>query len=138
MGELVRLEIKKIGLRIISRLDDDARLFFGRQFRLQLIGDGSGDVALNGEDIGEIAIVSLRPDMRVGAGINELRIHPHLARDALHTSFEKYATPSCFPISRRFRAMPLRYCITLVRLITFRSAIFARLVRISSCTLSAK
>ena len=42
------------------------------------------------------------------------------------------------PISRRSRATPLLYCITEVRLITFRSAIRARLVRISSCTPLAK
>ena len=33
---------------------------------------------------------------------------------------------------------PLLYCITLVRLMTFKSAIFARSVRISSCTPSVK
>ena len=36
------------------------------------------------------------------------------------------------------RGAPLLYCITDVRLITFRSAILARLVRISSCTPSVK
>ena len=43
-----------------------------------------------------------------------------------------------FPISRKLRGAPLLYSITEVRLITFRSAIFARSVRISSCTPSAK
>src|SRR5262249_4768559 len=50
----------------------------------------------------------------------------------------KCATPSCCPISRRLRASPLLYCITLVRLMTFRSAIWARSLRIWSCTPSAK
>ena len=39
---------------------------------------------------------------------------------------------------RRFRFAPLLYCITDVRLMTFKSAIFARSLRISSCTPSAK
>ena len=42
------------------------------------------------------------------------------------------------PISRRLRATPLLCCITEVRLITFRSAILARSVKISSCTPSVK
>ena len=49
-----------------------------------------------------------------------------------------FATPSCWPILRRSRAVSLLYCITDVRPITFRSAIRARLLRISSCTPSAK
>ena len=48
------------------------------------------------------------------------------------------ATPSSFAIWRRLRFPSLLYCITDVRLITFKSAIFARLLRISSCTASAK
>src|ERR1700756_2550761 len=39
---------------------------------------------------------------------------------------------------RRSRGIPLLYCITEVRLITFKSATLARFVRISSCTPSAK
>src|SRR3954447_20678617 len=41
-------------------------------------------------------------------------------------------------MSRRLRCVPVLYCITDVRLITLRSAILARLVRISSCTPSVK
>src|SRR4030095_10306152 len=43
-----------------------------------------------------------------------------------------------WPISRRLRCAPVLYCITEVRLMTFRSAIFARSVKISSCTPSVK
>ncbi len=50
----------------------------------------------------------------------------------------KWATPSCCPISRRLRCAPVLYCITEVRLITFKSAILARSVKISSCTPSVK
>ncbi len=47
-----------------------------------------------------------------------------------------WETRSASPISRAF-CLP-RYCVTLVRLITLRSAIFASLVKMSSCTPSAK
>ena len=47
------------------------------------------------------------------------------------------ATPSASPISRKLRT-PLLNCCTEVRLITLRSATFARLERTSSCTPAAK
>ena len=50
----------------ISRRSVLYRLLLVRgELRLQLVGNGFGDLALDGEDIGHIAIVSLRPDMRV-------------------------------------------------------------------------
>jgi hypothetical protein len=49
-----------------------------------------------------------------------------------------WATPNSSPIFRWLRATPLLYCITEVRLITLRSAICERSVRIWSCTPSVK
>jgi hypothetical protein len=116
---------------------DDSRLLFGRQFRFQLFGDRAGDVALDGEDVSQVAIVSLRQWASVRASINcALTRTLPAARCTLPSS--RWDTPSCCPISRRLRGRPLRYCITLERLMTFRSAMFARSVRISSCTPSAK
>ena len=43
---------------------------------------------MDGEDIGQIAIVGLCPQMRVGAGIDQLRVHPHFVGRALHTAFD--------------------------------------------------
>ena len=48
------------------------------------------------------------------------------------------ATCRACAISGSLRELFSRYCITLVRLVTFRSATFASVVRISSCTPSAK
>ena len=81
----------------------DRRFLVRRKLGLQLIGDGFGNLALDGKDIGQIAIISLRPEMRVGPRIDQLRVHPHLfaARCTLPSS--KCATPSCCPISRRLR-----------------------------------
>ena len=45
--------------------------FFGwRKFGLKLIGDFFGNLALDGKDIGQIAVILLGPDMRVIAGID--------------------------------------------------------------------
>jgi hypothetical protein len=50
---------------------------------------------LNGEDIGQIAIVGLRPQMRVGPRIEQLRIYPHFVGRALHTAFDDMCHASC-------------------------------------------
>ena len=54
---------------------------------------GLGDLALNGEDIGQVAIVSLRPQVRVGARVDQLRVHPHALPSAEHYLLP-FATPS--------------------------------------------
>ena len=67
-----------------------------RELSLQLIGNRLGDLALDGEDIGQIAIVGLCPEMRVGAGIDQLRVHPHLVGGrAARLPSTTCATPSC-------------------------------------------
>ena len=45
-------------------------LFIQRELRLQLVSDGLCDFGLDGEHVGEIAIVALRPEMRVIAGVD--------------------------------------------------------------------
>jgi hypothetical protein len=37
---------------------------------LELIGNRFGNLALNGEHICQVAVISLRPQMRFGAGID--------------------------------------------------------------------
>ena len=66
----------------------DRRFLVRRKPGLQLLGNGFGDLALNGKDIGQIPIVGLRPQMRVGAGIDQLRVHPDLIGGTLDTAFE--------------------------------------------------
>jgi hypothetical protein len=53
-----------------------------------LIGNRLGDLALDGEDIGQIAIVGLCPQMRVGPRVEQLRIYPHFIGRALHAPFD--------------------------------------------------
>ena len=43
---------------------------------------------MDGEDIGQIAIVGLRPEMRVLARIDQLRADPHFVGRALHAAFD--------------------------------------------------
>ena len=66
----------------------DRTLFLWRELSLKLVGYFLGDLALNRENIGEIAIIGLRPKMRISAGVNELRHYPNAVRRALNASFQ--------------------------------------------------
>src|SRR6266550_9200511 len=68
-GAAVLIEGNKIGRRSLL----DGFLLVRRELRLQLLGDGLGDLALDDEDIGQIAIISLRPNIRVTARVDQLR-----------------------------------------------------------------
>src|SRR5438477_7603399 len=71
----------------------DRTLLGGREFRLQLVGNAFGNLTLNGEDVSEIAIVSLRPKMRIVAGIDQLRVHAHTIAYALYTALDQTCNP---------------------------------------------
>ena len=44
---------------------------------------------MNREDICHIAIVGLRPDVRIGARVDQLRVQSHSIADALHVTLQK-------------------------------------------------
>jgi hypothetical protein len=82
-GPAVLIEGDKISRRSLL----DGFLLVRRKLRLQLLRNGFGDLALDREDIGQIAIISLRPHIRVIARVDQLRIHPHAIGRALHAPF---------------------------------------------------
>ena len=65
----------------------DRSLFVRRKLGLKLIGNGGGDFTLDREHVGQIAIISLRPKMRVCPRVDQLSIHPHAIGRALHAAF---------------------------------------------------
>ena len=62
----------------------------GVKRRLQRAGDRCGDLALDGEDVGggELAVVALRPEVGVGARVDELHVDAHAVARSLHAAFE--------------------------------------------------
>src|SRR5215472_14914976 len=54
---------------------------------LQRIGDGAGNLAFNGEEVRKLAIISLRPQVRVIARVDQLRVDSSAIRSTLNTSF---------------------------------------------------
>ena len=80
-------------IKVESRQVSGGRLLNGfllvrRELRLQLVGNGLGDFALDGEDVIKWTIVMLRPQVRVGARIDQLRTHAHSTAPPLHASFQ--------------------------------------------------
>ena len=57
-------KILLIGFEIIGAIGDKGLALLQTQRHLQRARDGSGDVLLDGEDVGELAVVTLGPDMR--------------------------------------------------------------------------
>src|SRR6516164_1007272 len=55
---------------------------------LQSIGDGARDIAFDSEDVRKLPIVSLRPQMRVGARVDQLRVYSNTIAGPLDTSFD--------------------------------------------------
>jgi hypothetical protein len=63
-------QVEIIGSQVFGRPLHDSRFVFRRELGLKLVGNFLGNLALDGEDIGQIAVIFFHPDMRVIAGID--------------------------------------------------------------------
>src|SRR5437763_2685479 len=97
VAQLRGAQKKVVSDQVASRRAVDLGFFSGRQMCLQLLCDCLRDFALNSEYISPVAIIGLRPEMRVGTRVNELGIHSNFARDALHAAFEQMGHAEFFP-----------------------------------------
>src|SRR5438477_6566246 len=89
IGPIVRLNEEQIGLRILGRPVIETRFFIRRKFRLESGSDFLREIGLNGKDVGQIAIIILRPDMLVVVGIDQLHVHAYPIADAANAAFQQ-------------------------------------------------
>ena len=68
-----------------------------RQFGFDRAGDGQGDLVLQVEDVCQLAVVALRPNVVAVAGIDELRGDPHTVAAFAHTAFQDIANAKLSP-----------------------------------------
>src|SRR4051812_18385979 len=61
------------------------------------MGNGLGNFALDGENVRQITIVGLGPEMSVVAGVNELRVYPDLIGDSLNAPFQNMGDTEQLP-----------------------------------------
>src|SRR6266513_2531155 len=138
IGVIVRLNEEQIGVRILCRPAIEPCFFVRGEFRLKSRGNFLREIGLNGEDVCQIAVVIFRPNVLVIVRVDQLHAYSDSVASATYASFQSVATPSALPISRALRTPSPRYDMTDIREITFKSPIFDRFVRISSCMPSAK
>src|SRR5437762_3422202 len=86
--EILRAAVEIKRGDVVCRGTLDRALFARRKLSLELVSNRLCDLALNGEHIREIAIVSLRPKMRVISCIDQLRINAHAIGCALYAALE--------------------------------------------------
>ena len=89
------VEIERCDVRR-ERLLDRA-LFTRRKFCLELVGYSLRDLALNCKHVCEIAIIGLRPEVRIVARIDELRRHSYSVSRALNAPFEHVSNAELLP-----------------------------------------
>ena len=77
-----------VGLKIVCRFGGDHLLFVTGQVRLQLVGDGFGDLTLDRKDVGQFAIKGLGPKMGIISCFDQLHVHPHRITALLHAAFQ--------------------------------------------------
>ena len=83
-SELDGLQVQRVGLGI-GRAHLRRR---AEQRDLELLDHVGRDLVLDREDVVELAVVGLRPQVRVGAGVDQLRGDPHRVAGLAHRAFE--------------------------------------------------
>ena len=65
-----------------------ARLLGTRELQLDLAGDRPRDLAVKREDVAEVAVVAVAPEVLVGGGLDELRGDAHAVSGAQHRALD--------------------------------------------------
>src|SRR5262249_6750819 len=71
-------EIRVVSLWIVCRLNRQGSLLAASQLGLQRVSDRFGDLALDAEDVDELAIKGVGPQMRFAGRLDELNVDTHL------------------------------------------------------------
>ena len=86
--ELARQKKELIGFGARGAAVLDRLLLFGQQLELQRLDDRLGDLVLQREDVVEVAVVALGPDVAAGRAVDELRGDAHAVAGFAHAAFE--------------------------------------------------
>src|SRR5260221_12210304 len=86
--QLLSPQIEIIGLKILGWFLFDISLFFVRKRCGQLRSDGLSYFALDGENIGQITIITVSPNRVIVASIDELDADPNPVSVPAHRSFQ--------------------------------------------------
>jgi len=79
------------GIHAVGRLALGAKTLRRIELRLDRGDDAFGDLVLHGEYVGELAVVSLRPEMTAGGDVVELSGDAHAIAALAHAAFQDIA-----------------------------------------------
>src|SRR5438874_11534609 len=89
IGPIVRLNEEQIGVRILGWPVIEKCFFIWRKFRLESGSDFLREIGLNGEYVGQIAVVIFRPNVLVVVGIDQLDVDAYPIADAANAAFQQ-------------------------------------------------
>src|SRR6266513_473575 len=87
--EHLRPQVEIVRLKVTGGRLFDASLFRGREFCLKLASNGFGYLTLDRENVDEIAIITLSPEVCIVACIDQLCVHTYFGPGPLHAAFQK-------------------------------------------------
>src|SRR5207237_5001542 len=79
----------EVGIWILGRPVIQPRFFVWRKFCLQGGGYFLREIGLDGENVGQIAVVIFRPNVLVVARVDQLHVHSDAVATATDAPFEK-------------------------------------------------
>ena len=88
-GTMAPLEIQLVGLEVPGGLPTKPGLLIRRELCFERRGDPQRHIGLDHEDVGQVPVVGLRPEMVVGLGVDELGDDAHPISVAPHAPFEQ-------------------------------------------------
>src|SRR5262249_49102445 len=98
--EVAAQKVKLICFGVFGRVTRECILFRARKLGSQSLSHFSSDLTLHREDVGQFAIVTLRPKMRRGRRVDQLHADADVIGRFCTLPSKTWATPSCLPISR--------------------------------------
>ena len=90
---LPTLQEELIGLNVLRRLSAHAHLLIKRELRLERDGNAQRNVGLDGENVRQLPVVRLHPQMLVIFDVDELCDDPHVVTRAPHAAIQEDRGP---------------------------------------------
>lgn len=86
--ELTASQVVRIGFDIVRRSLCNGFLLLRQQLHFQLLDDRMRDVVLDSEDVSQLMIVPIGPDMPAMLAIDKLSSHPNPRSGLAHAAFQ--------------------------------------------------
>src|SRR6516162_8155301 len=90
-GDLVRAQIKNVRIGVRCWFRFNTGFFLWRKRGLQRVSDHFCNLGFYAENVGQLAVVTLRPEMRIVVGPDQLHVDVHAIAGLLDTAFEYMA-----------------------------------------------